>query len=408
MSAVFLVVGDTARNPARSGIQTVVRSLAAAFAGLKADIRLVTWNNRLHTMRPLAPELSVGEGAESLRDPSERWPRTLWSQPLAWPSWLLAGGRGKFVPLHRHPLYRLAPAGTWVVMPELMYKERAAQLVDYVHRRGWRLAVILYDTIPVDHPEYVPPTLPKQHAGYLRAFSKADLILPISEASAQGWRNFLAAEGLSSPPVQVCTLACDLVGISRVCDAPALSGAESPRAVRLLCVSTLEPRKNHHTLLAAYERAVAARPDLNLELDLVGGAYGGSENIEELVRTTASRLPGLRWHGQIDYDELRALYARCDFTVYPSVVEGFGLPVIESLWFGRPCVCADFGVMAENAADGGCLATDVRDSQALADTILTLATDQDLRRRLTGEATTRSLKTWSEYAREILVCLSAR
>ncbi len=408
MSAVFLVVGDTARNPARSGIQTVVRSLAAAFAGLRSEVRLVAWNNRLGTMRPLAPELSVGAGAESLRDPSDRWPHALWSQPLAWPSWLLAGGRGKFVPLHRHQLYRLAPAGTWVVMPELMYKERAAQLVDYVHRHAWRLAVILHDTIPVDHPGYVPPTLPEQHAGYLRAFSKADLILPVSEASAQGWRNFLAVEGFDSPPVQVCTLACDFVGISRVCDAPAISTAAPPRTVQLLCVSTLEPRKNHRTLLAAYERAVAARPDLHLALDLVGGAHGGSENIEELVRATAQRLPGLRWHGQIEYDELRALYAGCDFTVYPSVVEGFGLPVIESLWFGRPCVCANFGVMAENAAGGGCLTTDVLDPQALADTILTLATDQNLRRRLTGEATARPLKTWSEYAREILACLAAR
>ena len=407
MTPVFLVVGDTARNPARSGIQTVVRSLAAAFGSIGAGVRLILWNNRLGTMRPLAPELSVGPGAEGLRDAPGRWPRALWSQPLAWPWWLLAGGRGKFVPLHRHPLYRRAPAETWVVMPELMYKERAAQLVDYVHRRGWRLAVILYDTIPVDHPSYVPSTLPAQHAGYLRGFSRADLVLPISETSAEGWRKFLAAENLPGPPVHVCKLACDLAGVPRVRTPPVRPPGPESHPIRLLCVSTLEPRKNHHALLAAYELAATARPDLRLELDLVGAAYVGSHDIEEAVTAASRRLPGLRWHGQVEYEHLQELYAACDFSVYPSVVEGFGLPVIESLWFGRPCVCANFGVMSENAADGGCLTVNVHDPQALADAILQLAADPGLRGELTEQATTRPLKTWNEYAQEVLACLAS-
>ncbi len=404
MGPVFLVVGDTARNPARSGIQTVVRSLAGAFGGLRVPVRLVLWNARLSTLRPLPPELSVGEAADPLRDPPDRWPPALWSQPLAWPSWLLAGGKGKFVPIHRHPLYRNAPPGTWVVMPELMYKERARLLVDYVHRHGWRLAVILHDTIPVEQPEFVPPTLPAQHAGYLRAFSRADLILPTSEASESGWRKFVAAEGLSSPPVQTCRLACDLTGVPRTTRLY-VGPRQASGPVKILCVSTLEPRKNHRVLLDAYERASSVRPDL--ELDLVGAAYEGSPDIKNAVLEAAQRLPGLRWHGQADPEKLRTLYAACDFTVYPSVVEGFGLPVIESLWFGRPCVCANFGVMAENAAGGGCLTVDVRDAEALAGAMLTLAGDDGLRRRLASEATTRPLKTWSEYAREILLCLEA-
>ena len=404
MGPVFLVVGDTARNPARSGIQTVVRSLAGAFGKMRAPVRLVLWNARLSTVRPLPPELSVGEDAEPLRDRPERWPRALWTQPLAWPQWLLSGLRGKFVPIHRHPFYRRAPAGTWVLMPELMYKGRARLLVDYVHRHGWRLAVVLHDTIPVDHPEFVPTALPSQHAGYLRAFADADLILPTSESCADGWRRFCAGEDRKSPPVRICKLACDLAGVPRVTTPKSTDPAHS--AVRILCVSTLEPRKNHHTLLAAFKLAVRARPDLRL--DLAGAAYRDASALEAEVREAVQTLPGLRWHGQASHDELRALYAGCDFTVYPSLLEGFGLPVIESLWFGRPCVCANFGVMAENAAGGGCLTADVRDPQALADAILTLADDHDLRRRLAAEAIARPLKTWGEYAREILDCLAAQ
>ncbi len=401
---LFLLVGDTARNPARSGIQTVVRSLAGAFGRRRAPVRLVLWNARLSTVRPLPPELSVGEDADPLRDLPERWPRTLWTQPFAWPRWLLSGLRGKFVAIHHHPLYRRAPAGTWVLMPELMYKNRAGLLVNYVHRQGWRLAVVLHDTLPIDHPEFVPDTLPGQHASYLRAFSKADLILPTSEYVADGWRRFCLAEGLPSPPVRVCKLACDLEGIPRVTEPnlpdPTRSG------VRMLCLCTLEPRKNHRTLLAAFDLAVRVRPDLRL--DLVGASYKGMDPLAQEIREASQSHAGLHWHGQVDYKELQALYAACDFSVFPSLVEGFGLPVIESLWFGRPCVCANFGVMAENAAGGGCLTADVRDPQALADAILMLAGDFSLRRRLADEAVTRPLKTWDEYAREVLDCLAAQ
>ncbi len=401
---VYLAVGDTARNPGRSGIQTVVRSLAAAFGAANLPARLVVWHAPSGNFRPLRPEWSLGLGAEPLRDPPVTV-ASLLAQPTTWPWWVGAGGRGGFVALHHHPQYRRTPPGTWVLLPELVYGEaRADRLVAYVRRRGWRLAVIFHDAIPVQHPEYAPPKLPRLHAEYMRALSGADLILPNSEQSADGWRDFLRKEGLRSPPVRTCTLACDLPGSPRVRTVPETT--RDPGApVRMLCVSTLEPRKNHRALLAAYELAVAQRPDLRLELDLVGAPYVGAKDISEAARATMVRQPGLRWHEKIAHGQLHHFYEACDFTVYPSVLEGFGLPIIESLWFGRPCLCANFGVMAENAAGGGCATADVRNSRALADAIIALAESPERRRRLALEATARKLKTWGEYAREVLACM---
>ena len=174
----------------------------------------------------------------------------------------------------------------------------------------------------------------------------------------------------------------------------------------MLCVSTLEPRKNHRSLFAAFDLAAGRRPDLPLELDLVGSPYADAGDIADAARALVARWPGrVRWHERVEQATLRRLYADADFTVYPSVLEGFGLPVIESLWLGRPCVCADFGVMAENAAGGGCLGVDVRDPAALAGAMLALADSAELRRRLAVEATTRPLKTWGEYADEVLAIL---
>jgi glycosyltransferase involved in cell wall biosynthesis len=364
---------------------------------------LVVWKANSRYLSPLAPELSVGLGAEPLRDPPGTPLSLLWT-PLAWPVWLFGGRRLDLVPLHFHPLHHRELRGAWILLPELMYRGRAAELVAYAHRHGARVAAILHDAIPIQHPEFVPPDLPADHATYMRALSHADLILPNSEASAEGWREFMAKEKLAGPPVRTCTLACDLPGIPRE-----MVPAEDPapgEPVRILCVSTLEPRKNHRTLLAAYEIATAERPDLRLELDLVGASYIGAQDIIEAVRLSMSRRAGLRWREKIEHSSLRQLFLECHYTVYPSVLEGFGLPVIESLWFGRPCICANFGVMAENAAGGGCLTVDVRDPKALAAAILELAGNPARRRQLGLEATRRKLKTWNEYATEVLSCLA--
>jgi glycosyltransferase involved in cell wall biosynthesis len=401
---IFLIVGDTVRNPGRSGIQTVVRSLAAAFGAQAAPVRPVVWKANSRFASPLPPEYSAGLGAEPLRDPPGTPLSLLWT-PMAWPAWLITGRRMYLAPIHLHPRHRRELRGSWILLPELMYRGRAADLVAYAHRHGARVAAILHDAIPIQHPEFVPPDLPADHAEYMCALSHADLILPNSEASAEGWREFMAREKLVGPPVRTCTLACDLPGIPRELSPPAEAAPGAP--MRILCVSTLEPRKNHRTLLEAYELATAKRPDLHLELDLVGAPYIGAQEIVDAVRRSMARRPGLRWHERIEHSLLRQLYEQAQFTVYPSVLEGFGLPVIESLWFGRPCVCANFGVMAENARGGGCLTVDVRDPSALAAALLEVAGNPDLRRRLAREATERKLKTWDDYATEVRSHLTA-
>ena len=115
------------------------------------------------------------------------------------------------------------------------------------------------------------------------------------------------------------------------------------------------------------------------------------------------RHPGkVTWYERVDYSTLRKLYEGCAFTVYPSVLEGFGLPILESLWFRRPCVCANIGAMEERARGGGCFATDVRDPQALADAILTLADSSEWLENLACEIDRRHLPSWDEYARMVL------
>jgi glycosyltransferase involved in cell wall biosynthesis len=105
----------------------------------------------------------------------------------------------------------------------------------------------------------------------------------------------------------------------------------------------------------------------------------------------------VEWWWHVDETTLRQAYEDCAFTVFPSLVEGFGLPIIESLWHCRPCICGGNGALGEVARGGGCLIVDQRDPAALAGAIQSLLKDRDLCGKLCAEAALRTFRTWDDY-----------
>jgi glycosyltransferase involved in cell wall biosynthesis len=397
---IYVAAGDTARNPFRSGIQTTVRRLVAELGSSHAArARVAYWNRHMSALHSLPRKFSLGLAAEPLR----RAPSLSLTQKLtAIPGWF-PGRQDDRIPLHRHPLHRGALRGAWLLLPELLYGHRRTErFIAYARRHGMRIAAIFYDAIPVQHPEFSPPGLTDRHLGYMRELSKIDLLLPISETAAGAWHNVMEREGLLSPAVKILPLAAEFTGAPR----PLKPRLAQMGAVRALCLSTVEPRKNHRSLCAALETIADAGGTLPFELDLVGARDPAADDLAETVAEVVGRFADqVRWHDAVDSSTLRRFFDQCDFTVYPSVVEGFGLPILESLWLARPCVCANFGVMAEHARGGGCLTVDVRDPAALAAATRQLATDSSLRHRLAHEAIRRPLKTWREYADDIVRAL---
>ena len=98
-------------------------------------------------------------------------------------------------------------------------------------------------------------------------------------------------------------------------------------------------------------------------------------------------------------DELLwSAYRLARFTVFPSLNEGFGLPIVESISCGTPVITSAFGSMSEIAGDGGALLVDPRDDHALADAMRLLLTDEVELDRLSAQARRRPLRTWDTYA----------
>jgi glycosyltransferase involved in cell wall biosynthesis len=153
---------------------------------------------------------------------------------------------------------------------------------------------------------------------------------------------------------------------------------------------TVEPRKNLPRLLEAF-RALD-RPDVELIL-------AGQQGWKEDIRTLLGRLPGrARWLGLVPKDDLDALYRDAAVVVYPSLREGFGLPVLEAMAQGA-AVVTSAGTATEEVAGDAAVLVDPLNVEAIAGAMARLLDDRELAASL-GKAARKRARTfdWSRTA----------
>jgi glycosyltransferase involved in cell wall biosynthesis len=180
--------------------------------------------------------------------------------------------------------------------------------------------------------------------------------------------------------------------------APASAG-ELPKGIEpgfILAVGTVEPRKNYPRLLDAY-RTLRSRRDVPqlVIAGRAGWAYG-----DTLRRIQAE--PGVRYLGHVDEPTLAALYESASVLAYPSLYEGFGLPLLEAMAQGVPAVIGKSGALPE-LAGGSALEVDPEDVDAIAGALEKLLWDTDLRNTM-GEVGKRRAAgfTWEQAAASTL------
>jgi glycosyltransferase involved in cell wall biosynthesis len=166
-----------------------------------------------------------------------------------------------------------------------------------------------------------------------------------------------------------------------------------------LAVGTTEPRKNHQRLLEAYAR-LRARGETDYPLVLAGGSGWMMDDlgarIESLELTNVvQRL------GYVDDASLRWLYENCTAFCYPSLLEGFGLPVIEAMSLGAAVLTSSLTSLPEVVGDAGVL-VDPYDVDAIHAGLRTLAGDEQARARLRADALVRAKQfSWRAAAAKV-------
>jgi glycosyltransferase involved in cell wall biosynthesis len=373
-NGIALYVDHTSRFPYNTGIQRCVRAVARALMESGVPLQPLVWNRVTSDFSLATPSQRRHLGSFGGPDPCG------WCDHIA-PVWLL--------------VIELVRGDQNPDPPALLVASAS---------RGLKVAWIVHDTLPL---RWDPEPVRSDHERYLRGLSLFDLVLANSRSTAADLKQFFLSWNSVVPPIIALPLAEELPpvrldeGIShRRFDQQDLSLMDG---VVILCVASLEPRKNHRNFLkaVAWLDAQQRYPAITV---LVGWPHD-PRVVSMVKRVQKLGLPVLWFHGIEDF-QLAALNRRADICVFPSLEEGFGLPVAEALQHGKPCLCSNAGALGELAAGGGCLTVDTANWRQLSQALGCLLGEPKLRAKLSQQARQRPQRSWHCYAEELMALLN--
>ncbi|MGI6368081.1 MAG: glycosyltransferase family 4 protein [Anaerolineae bacterium] len=261
-----------------------------------------------------------------------------------------------------------------------------------------RTALTIHDLSFLRLPECSSPGL----LAYLndavpRSIKRADLLLADSESTLN---DLVALMGVDLGRIRVVYPAVDSTfrpadhqEIARMRERHALQGPY------ILSLGTLQPRKNYVRLIQAYHRL---RMEQHIPHSLVIG--GGPGWLDQPIYDTIAELDlqeHVRLLGFVDEADLPALYSGAEVFAFPTLYEGFGIPVLEAMACGTPVVCSNTSSLPEAAGDAGLL-FEPTDTDALADALLRGISDSALRARLISSGYAQATRyTWKESAQRL-------
>lgn len=272
--------------------------------------------------------------------------------------------------------------GDLLVLPDAYWARKEIwPAVAAARQRGAYTAVVIYDLIPLSHPHFVGQRRTRRFEEYLKQVAThADMILAISSTVRRELKSTLP-ELMAGQPY-----------CKNICDFPL--GAEFPTRKAsaeptmrddlldlfegersenpYLTVAAFDPRKNHRYLLDAFDLLwqrisnPAERPKLCL-VGRVGGRCG--EIIQRIKHHPLLNRNLFAFHDLNDA-ELQYCYQQCRGVIFPSIVEGFGLPIVESLWHRAPTMASDTPIHRE-VGGGNCRYFDLASPSSLAQMLQT-------------------------------------
>ncbi len=263
------------------------------------------------------------------------------------------------------------------------------------------LVVSVHDVSFLEHPEYFSPFRSLQLRWTVaRTVQSAARVLTPSEFSK---RRILESYGLDESKVVVMPngVCSSFHPISREIAQRWAQSALGLAVPFILTVGDLQPRKNHVSLIQAFEQLVRAYPQLPHHLVIVGKPTWHAQAIREFARKS-SVADRIHLTGFVSDEDLVKLYGACDLFVYPSFYEGFGLPILEAMACGRAVACSNTSAMPE-VADSAALLFDPHSVDDILLTMRDLLLNTELRSRMERLGAQRAaMFSWEKSAAKTL------
>ena len=379
---IFLDVTSACLSPLNTGVKRMQRFLHENLRE-RADYQPVVWQSLLRSYRSATPK-----DLQLLESPFKATP----SGVALYDSFLPGLWRDlkeclpDKVRLMGWPV-SLTPRDL-ILVPDLLWDNRG-EFFARDFPEGVRKIGVFHDAISIMLPGQSRIDAAACARG-VRALSHFDRVVCLSKTAKQDLLECWKEQGCSPVPTEVLPWPVPFQG------ARPASSLHS-KSSEILYVARLERRKNHLVLLEACEHLWKA--GFRFRLRLIGcKSYPiWTLRVVNRIRSLQERGRDLIWMPHVSDAVLHESYQACAFTVFPSLAEGFGLPILESLWHGRPVLCGSGGAVRELAEGGGCYSVDLDDPVKLAQGIKLLLEDKEIYNRLREGCIQRKMLGWTEY-----------
>ncbi len=272
----------------------------------------------------------------------------------------------------------------------------------YAKQRGAKIITVTYDLIPISHPQFCDDRLQKVfYQWYRDSLPYFDGYISISKSVMHDLKTYLKDQKIPIDKYQFDSFCLgsnfkDKHGKKEIVRDELISIFESKKSI-YLTVSTIEPRKNHRYIFEAFKKLW--EQEIDVTWVIVGKLGWKTEALVEEIRAHSAYGDRLQLFDDLNDDELEYCYRHSKALVFASIIEGYGLPIVESLANKLPVLASDTPVHKEV---GGELVTyfDLSDLNALL--LLIGDIEAEKRKLIQVDAEEIKMADWGESAQELL------
>ncbi len=240
------------------------------------------------------------------------------------------------------------PHGSVFLELDSVWHSRCKRMILYpeLKARGVKIAVCYQDLIPIMWPEYAASETICSFLGYMTAcVTYGDLFISSTRTNIEYLQDFMRRIGVENPaPCAVSWLGMDFKERQQERESGKRLEEIVDRGKYLLMVGTVEPRKNHRLVLDAMDQSLFEQ---GWQLVIAGRQGWDIGDTAERIRRHPQLGRQLHWIEDATDADIDYLYVHSRFVVFPSLTEGFGLPIVEACGRGIPVLSSDHPVLQE-------------------------------------------------------------